>query len=170
MHALPSSPRAAIKTPYLENGKFDLDAFDRMVEQQISSGVEGLIIGGTTGEGQLMGWDEHIMLIAHTVNQFGREIKVVGNTGSNSTREALHATEQVGVPVRVAGSGEVQGCFRTRIVIKLQLVGCLDNLFRLGCMEHGGRGGMPTSHREQVPPLHPRGTLFFLISTLPHMH
>ena len=28
------------------------------------------------------------------VNQFGRQIKVVGNTGSNSTREALHATEQ----------------------------------------------------------------------------
>lgn len=41
-----------------------------------------------------MSWDEHIMLIAHTVNQFGRQIKVVGNTGSNSTREALHATEQ----------------------------------------------------------------------------
>lgn len=30
------------------------------------------------------------------VNQFGRQIKVIGNTGSNSTREALHATEQVG--------------------------------------------------------------------------
>ena len=41
-----------------------------------------------------MGWDEHVMLIAHTVNQFGREIKVIGNTGSNSTGEAVHATEQ----------------------------------------------------------------------------
>ena len=85
---------AAIKTPYLPNGKFDLDAFDRLVEYQIDNGTEGLIIGGTTGEGHLMSWDEHIMLIAHTVNQFGRRIKVIGNTGSNSTREALHATEQ----------------------------------------------------------------------------
>lgn len=42
-----------------------------------------------------MSWDEHVMLIAHTVNQFGREVKVIGNTGSNSTSEALHATEQV---------------------------------------------------------------------------
>lgn len=41
-----------------------------------------------------MSWDEHIMLIAHTVNQFGNRIKVIGNTGSNSTREALHASEQ----------------------------------------------------------------------------
>lgn len=41
-----------------------------------------------------MSWDEHIMLIAHTVNKYGDRLKVVGNTGSNSTGEALHATEQ----------------------------------------------------------------------------
>ena len=34
------------------------------------------------------------MLIAHTVNFYGQSIAVIGNTGSNSTREALHATEQ----------------------------------------------------------------------------
>ena len=53
-----------------------------------------MIVGGTTGEGQLMSWDEHIMLIGHTVNCFGGSIKVIGNTGSNSTREAIHASEQ----------------------------------------------------------------------------
>ena len=41
-----------------------------------------------------MSWDEHVMLIAHTVNSFGNQLQVIGNTGSNSTREALHATEQ----------------------------------------------------------------------------
>lgn len=84
----------AVKTPYLQSGKFDLNAYDRIVEHQIQNGVQGLIVGGTTGEGHLMSWDEHIMLIAHTVNCFGSRIKVIGNTGSNSTREALHATEQ----------------------------------------------------------------------------
>ena len=126
----------AIKTPYTRNGKFDLVAFDQMVEYQIQCGVDGLIIGGTTGEGQLMSWDEHVMLIAHTARVFGDNILVIGNTGgpcciltspvldplcankrshahrlqgcltscslympmptagSNSTREALHATEQ----------------------------------------------------------------------------
>ena len=103
----------------------DLQAYDRIVEQQVVAGVDGLVIGGTTGEGQLMSWDEHIMcvhcvrrvpmsclshqrsglrltagcclcgrLIAHTVNQFGRDLLVIGNTGSNATREAVHATEQ----------------------------------------------------------------------------
>ncbi|KAA0060363.1 4-hydroxy-tetrahydrodipicolinate synthase [Cucumis melo var. makuwa] len=42
----------------------------------------------------LMSWDEHIMLIGHTVNCFGGSIKVIGDTGSNSTREAIHASEQ----------------------------------------------------------------------------
>lgn len=84
----------AIKTPYLKNGKFDLEAFDRLVELQANNGVEGLIVGGTTGEGQLMSWDEHIMIIAHAVNNYGDRMKIIGNTGSNSTREALHATEQ----------------------------------------------------------------------------
>lgn len=84
----------AIKTPYLPNGKFDLNAYDALIDNQIQNGVEGVIVGGTTGEGHLMSWDEHIMLIAHTVNCFGDRLKVVGNTGSNSTGEALHATEQ----------------------------------------------------------------------------
>ncbi|XP_061339636.1 4-hydroxy-tetrahydrodipicolinate synthase, chloroplastic [Gastrolobium bilobum] len=84
----------AIKTPYLPDGRFDLEAYDDLVNMQIVNGAEGVIVGGTTGEGQLMSWEEHIMLIAHTVNCFGGKIKVIGNTGSNSTREAIHATEQ----------------------------------------------------------------------------
>ncbi len=84
----------AIKTPYLENGEFDLDSYDQMVERQIKGGVQGLIVGGTTGEGHLMNWDEHIMLIAHTVNRFSNDLVIIGNTGSNNTRESYKATQQ----------------------------------------------------------------------------
>jgi len=84
----------AIKTPYLPDGRIDLASYDAHVAAQIAAGVDGVVVGGTTGEGQLMSWDEHVMLIAHTVNVFGSSLVVVGNTGSNSTREALHATEQ----------------------------------------------------------------------------
>ncbi|KAL5727967.1 4-hydroxy-tetrahydrodipicolinate synthase [Ranunculus cassubicifolius] len=84
----------AIKTPYLPDGRFDLEAYDALMHMQIVNGAEGVIVGGTTGEGHLMSWDEHIMLIGHTVNCFGGSIKVIGNTGSNSTREAIHASEQ----------------------------------------------------------------------------
>jgi 4-hydroxy-tetrahydrodipicolinate synthase len=83
----------AIKTPYLENGEIDLNCYDALVEAQIAGGVEGIIVGGTTGEGQLMNWEEHLMLIAHSVNKYSDKLIIVGNTGSNNTREALKATE-----------------------------------------------------------------------------
>ena len=84
----------AIKTPYQPNGEIDLKAFDRHCEHQLANGVEALIIGGTTGEGHLFSWEEHIMLIAHTKYTFGDAVVVVGNTGSNSTNEVVHATKQ----------------------------------------------------------------------------
>ena len=84
----------AIKTPYLASGKIDLAAYDKLVENQIECGIGGLVVGGTTGEGQLMQWDEHIMLIAHTAKLYGDKLQVIGNTGSNSTREAVHASSQ----------------------------------------------------------------------------
>jgi len=68
----------AIKTPYLEDGRFDLPAFDRLTNLQIQNGVEGIIVGGTTGEGQLMNWTDHIMLIGHACVCFGDKIKVIG--------------------------------------------------------------------------------------------
>lgn len=83
----------AIKTPYNNQGEIDLQTYDQLVEQQIAGGVEGIIVGGTTGEGQLMNWEEHLMLIAHSANKFGDRLIIIGNTGSNNTREAIKATE-----------------------------------------------------------------------------
>ncbi|MBO9489156.1 4-hydroxy-tetrahydrodipicolinate synthase [Endozoicomonas sp. G2_1] len=83
----------AIKTPYNQKGDIDLAKYDWLVEQQIAAKVDGIIVGGTTGEGQLMSWEEHLMLIAHSVNKYGKELIIVGNTGSNNTREAIKATE-----------------------------------------------------------------------------
>ncbi len=83
----------AIKTPYTNKGDIDLDNYDRLVERQISAGVDGIIVGGTTGEGHLFSWEEHLMLIAHSAHKFGSKLLIVGNTGSNNTREAIKATE-----------------------------------------------------------------------------
>jgi 4-hydroxy-tetrahydrodipicolinate synthase len=38
----------------LPDGRFDLQAYDSLINMQIGSGVDGVIVGGTTGEGQLM--------------------------------------------------------------------------------------------------------------------
>jgi len=84
----------AIKTPYKPDGNIDYPAFDRLCEHQIANGVEGLIIGGTTGEGHLLSWDEHLALIAHSKGKFGDKLAIVGNTGGNNTGEAAWATKK----------------------------------------------------------------------------
>jgi 4-hydroxy-tetrahydrodipicolinate synthase len=53
-----------------------------------------LIIGGTTGEGHLMNWDEHLSLIEYARNKFGDKLVIIGNTGSNSTRESVKASKE----------------------------------------------------------------------------
>ena len=83
----------AIKTPYTEKGDVCLKSYDALIEQQIAAGVDGIIVGGTTGEGHLLSWEEHLVLIAHSVHNFGDKLIIIGNTGSNNTREAIKATE-----------------------------------------------------------------------------
>ncbi|NQY35202.1 MAG: 4-hydroxy-tetrahydrodipicolinate synthase [Alteromonadaceae bacterium] len=83
----------AIKTPFNNRGGIDLATYDDLVEQQILAGVDGIIVGGTTGEGHLFSWEEHFMLIAHSVNEFSDRLVIVGNTGSNNTREAIKGTK-----------------------------------------------------------------------------
>lgn len=84
----------AIKTPYKADGDIDLPAFDKHCEHQIANGVDGLIVGGTTGEGHLFSWAEHLFLIAHVKAKFGDKLIIVGNTGTNHTGEAVQATKK----------------------------------------------------------------------------
>jgi 4-hydroxy-tetrahydrodipicolinate synthase len=82
----------AIKTPYTSAGEVDLNTYDTLVQQQIDAGVDGIVVGGTTGEGHLLSWEEHLILIAHSVHKFGDKLLIIGNTGSNNTSEAIKAT------------------------------------------------------------------------------
>ena len=82
----------AIKTPYTSSGEVDFPTYDILVQKQIDAGVDGIVVGGTTGEGHLLSWEEHLILIAHSVHKFGAELLIIGNTGSNNTAEAIKAT------------------------------------------------------------------------------
>lgn len=83
----------AIKTPYNAIGEVDISTYDIIVKKQIDAGVNGIVVGGTTGEGHLLSWEEHLILIAHSVHKFGDKLLIIGNTGSNNTSEAIKATK-----------------------------------------------------------------------------
>ena len=81
----------AIVTPF-KNGRLDESTLQRIVEFQVKGGVDGVVPVGTTGESPTVSYEEHIQIIARTVQYAGGRIKVLAGTGGNSTTEAIYLT------------------------------------------------------------------------------
>lgn len=78
-------------TPFKE-GKLDEAAFERLIELQIKSGVDGVVPVGTTGESPTLNFEEHVHVIQLAVKFAREKITVLGGTGANSTEEAIFLT------------------------------------------------------------------------------
>ena len=83
----------AIVTPF-KGGNIDEQALERLVENQIKAGVDGIVPVGTTGESPTVSYEEHIQIIAQTVKFAAGRLKVLAGTGGNSTREAVYLTQE----------------------------------------------------------------------------
>jgi 4-hydroxy-tetrahydrodipicolinate synthase len=82
----------ALVTPFL-NGEVDFAALDKLIESQISGGVTGLVVVGTTAESPTLTHDEKEKLIQRTVKIAYGRCQVIAGTGTNSTRDAIEATK-----------------------------------------------------------------------------
>lgn len=82
----------AVITPF-RNGKIDYDSYFKILENQIQSGVAGVVPCGTTGESPTLSYEEHKEFIQKTVEVVSGRIQVIAGTGSNSTSEAIELTE-----------------------------------------------------------------------------
>ncbi|HID91825.1 TPA: 4-hydroxy-tetrahydrodipicolinate synthase [Candidatus Gracilibacteria bacterium] len=85
----------AIITPFTKDGKnIDYTAFENLIEEQISAGIDGIVVAGTTGESPTLTWAENDELIKKAVEMVHKRILVIAGTGSNSTAEAvIHSVE-----------------------------------------------------------------------------
>jgi 4-hydroxy-tetrahydrodipicolinate synthase len=81
----------AIVTPF-RNGKIDTAALRRLIGRQIKAGVDGIVPVGTTGESPTLNYQEHIEVIARSVEFAAGKIKVMAGSGGNSTSEAVYLT------------------------------------------------------------------------------
>ncbi len=57
----------ALITPMGEDGAVDYAALERLIEHHITSGTDGLVIAGTTGESATLSTPEHIEVIRRSV-------------------------------------------------------------------------------------------------------
>lgn len=83
----------ALVTPFLESGRVDFDALQRLVEFHVNAGTHGIVAVGTTGESATLTHDEDAEVIQATVAYAAGRIPVIAGAGSNSTAEACRLTE-----------------------------------------------------------------------------
>lgn len=82
----------AIITPLNENG-IDFEAFGRLIEWQISEGIDAIVAAGTTGEGSTLTDEEHRAVIKFCVEKVNGRVPVIAGTGSNDTAYAAQLTK-----------------------------------------------------------------------------
>ena len=90
----------ALATPMTSSGAIDYDAYGRLIDWQIESGVAGLVTCGTTGEASTMTAEEHRQTIAFAVKRAAGRVPVIAGSGSNSTETMLEkslAYQKIGV-------------------------------------------------------------------------
>lgn len=82
----------ALVTPF-SGERLDESSLEKIVEWQISQGVDGLVPCGTTGEASTLSYEEHERVIELAVKIARKRVPVIAGTGSNSTKETIELTQ-----------------------------------------------------------------------------
>lgn len=82
----------AVPTPFDDNGKVDVSAFEQFCYRQVEEGATALVVCGTTGEAPTLSPAEHCVLIRTAVEVSRGRIPVIAGAGSNSTAHAVEMT------------------------------------------------------------------------------
>ena len=81
----------ALITPF-RDGQVDYEAMGRLIDWQIESGINALVICGTSGEGPTLTDAEHRECIRFAVERAAGRVPIIAGTGSNDTAYAISLT------------------------------------------------------------------------------
>jgi 4-hydroxy-tetrahydrodipicolinate synthase len=84
----------AMVTPFDERGELDLPEAQRLARWLVARENDGLVVAGSTGEGQTLDARERVELWRSVKEAVGGQAIVVANAGTNSTRESVAAVEE----------------------------------------------------------------------------
>ena len=85
----------ALASTMFEDGSLDIDSYEKLLKFQLDSGVNALIVAGTTGEGSTLTMNEKITLLKSALKVRGnqRECPIILGTGSNNTAATIKNTK-----------------------------------------------------------------------------
>ena len=76
---------AALATPF-SDGEIDFTALGRLIDMQLQSGTDALVVCGTTGEPATLTQEEKDSVLEFTLERVGGRIPVIAGTGTNCTK------------------------------------------------------------------------------------
>ena len=78
----------ALATPFDDTG-INIKEFEKFINFQIDSGIDALVVCGTTGEASTMSQEEKIQAIECAISTSNKRVPVIVGTGSNDTCTAI---------------------------------------------------------------------------------
>jgi 4-hydroxy-tetrahydrodipicolinate synthase len=84
----------AMITPFGEDGSVNYEVAEKLAAHLADNGSDSLVVCGTTGESPTLTWDEEYQLFQVVQKAVAGKAKVIAGTGSNSTEEAISATQK----------------------------------------------------------------------------
>lgn len=84
----------AMITPFKEDGSVNYEVAEQLAAHLVDNGTDALVVCGTTGESPTLAWDEEYQLFQVVQKAVAGKAKVLAGTGSNSTEEAIAATQK----------------------------------------------------------------------------
>jgi 1-pyrroline-4-hydroxy-2-carboxylate deaminase len=84
----------AMLTPFTVDDKLDFALFEKNVNAQLEAGIEGLILGGSLGEGSTLDSEEKIQLLLYAVEIVKGKVPVVLTIAEQATKVAVQLAEE----------------------------------------------------------------------------
>lgn len=84
----------AMITPFDDRGELNLPEAERLAKWLVDRGNDGLVVAGSTGEGQTLTPDERLALVSAVKLAVSGRATVIANAGTNDTRESAAAAAQ----------------------------------------------------------------------------
>jgi 4-hydroxy-tetrahydrodipicolinate synthase len=84
----------ALVTPFREDERIDFNAWQRIIDVQIASGVDGLLATGGQGEFFSLDEEERTVALRFCRQAVGGRVALYGNVGAISTRETMSLAQK----------------------------------------------------------------------------
>jgi 4-hydroxy-tetrahydrodipicolinate synthase len=85
----------ALVTPFRKDLSLDEEAMRRLVRRQIAAGINFLVPCGTTGESPTLSHEEHLRVVAITLEEAKGKVPVLAGAGGYDTRHVIEMAREI---------------------------------------------------------------------------